>query len=432
MKHLYLTLIALLSCAFLSAAELHLDDTNSYNPFGTNSYTYTPTVNGVLTIVFPAQALTGTNLGYSFKGGVYDNRGNLFSDAPTATFTGLKSGTLYTFTLDGSFDVPSSKFSASYEPDGTEGGEDKPEQTFDVTISGAQWNYMDKSHLMLEARSDSYEVCLTLPVGETIEGIVDFKELKKTSPTVTAFGSGARTYYNMVSVVKDAPLVLTASDQGAQLRLCGSVLAQGEGHLYQFNLLITGAYPEKQKKDNDEPVLALADVVFTKAKVQYDDKLFAYVISGLSTDWKYEGQVVLNLMKDGAFPAAGTYAVSDDVMRVEGMCQGGLASESDLGLGIAGSCFFLLNAGEKVLPGCWLLSSGSVEVEVASDVLTLTTQAKNSYGLDVQVQMTTADEILSALHTSVVPTSAKKVVRNGSLLILRGDAAYTIQGQPVQ
>lgn len=317
-------------------------------------------------------------------------------------------------------------------------------KTIDVVTTEGLWT--DNS-------SDSYSWLLSYVCNNeavSVEGTLFFMDYNNTylrsyeSSEITLFHPEISVFDDVytegsnfiIAEAKDITVAANAAEDSVMLT--GTLLAVNEENIvYQFNLNIAGAYPKPAPKDFDnesEDVDSEEIGSFYISDIKYDEGLESTTYTAYTSDSAYVAQIVINdgegTTPGGIDPLAvseGVHAVSDDA-GTPGVCVGGLYYSNPMGTFIEGSYVAELDAEGDIETPLWLFTEGLVLVQGEGDNLTIMVNAANSYGKFISIDLLMPKGPGTAIETVKNSEKAAKVLRNGTLIIRKGEAEYNVLG----
>lgn len=241
------------------------------------------------------------------------------------------------------------------------------------------------------------------------------------------------------TVVEAKNIEITTDADEVTVTLTGTLIAINEQNIvYQFNLNISGAYPAPAAKDydNEEDEFIGEEIgQFYIAEIAYDDWAESTTYIAYTADSSYMAQIVINdgeSSNPGIMPLAvseGWHMVSDDAM-ASGVCVGGSYFMNEiLGVGmLVGSGVAKLDENCNVITPMWLLTNGMVAVVGSEESLQIMVSGINSYGLEISLEMQMPAKTPSAVEGAQSEVKSVKLLRNGALIIRKGETEYNVLG----
>lgn len=320
-----------------------------------------------------------------------------------------------------------------------------PSATLTLATSEAEW---------LDASRESSAWVLNYAINEeayAVEGSLFFADY--SDDFVRSYSEGEILMFNpelmyygeqypdgtAFTIVEANDIEITTDEQGEIATLTGTLIGINEQNIvFQFDLNISGAYPAPAAKENDnEEEAFIGEEIgeFYIAKINYDELFGSTTFIAYTEDSTYMAQIVINdgeSSNPGIMPLAvseGWHMVSDDAT-VSGVCVGGSYFMNEIeGVGmLAGSGVAKLDEDGNIITPMWLLTNGMVGVEGSDESLQIVVSGINSYGLEISLEMQMPAKTPSAVEGAQSEVKSVKLLRNGALIIRKGEVEYNVLG----
>lgn len=241
-----------------------------------------------------------------------------------------------------------------------------------------------------------------------------------------------------LNVFETQDITLTTNTAVDTVLLTGTLLATNEDSvIYKFALHIAGAYPKVAGKeyDNEEADFDGTEVgTFYISDINYDAFWESTTYTAYTSDSAYMAKIVINdgggTTPGGFDPLAvseGVHPVSDDVS-APGVCVGGAYYTNPMGTNMDGSVIAKLDADGNVETPLWLFTEGLVLVQGEGENLIIMVNAANSYGKFISADLMMPKSPTTAIETVKNNEKTSKLLRNGALIIRKGEAEYNMLG----
>lgn len=268
----------------------------------------------------------------------------------------------------------------------------------------------------------TYYISIT-PFTETTEGTFEVSDMYSKYSYIARFDSKDR--FTRIPFYSGE---VTATLRGHYIDMAGGIMGR-DSIFYKVNMSALKPLPYDSVSDQAEFAYSTQDEVTVNTAYLADSSMILFdAVSYGTTNTTYirfntTTTDPVTLIPTGVYPI-------DDSRRSGTVLAGSISTDKDGNPAPAPSFFARTLWTGQIVPPLYFMVEGTVSVENRDGYLYIEVNARNSYGRPIHITYNSNPTPVDNITTPA--TRARKVLRDGQVLILRDDKTYTLTGAEVK